>query len=81
MPASNFLQYLDALESHGIHYARSALDFDRDYFVKTIEMADGAVGEFTRSVERTVHKQIKERKKQKKRARVSQKENEPIVIR
>ena len=78
MPASNFLQYLDALESHGIHYARSVLDFDRDYFVKTIKMADGAVGEFTRSVERTVRKQAREIKKQKKRARVCEKENEAV---
>jgi hypothetical protein len=80
MPASNFPQYLDSLESHGIHYARSVLDFDQDYFVKRIGMADGVVGEFLRSVKRTVDKQQKERIKSRKQARHTEKENEPVVI-
>ena len=80
MPALDFPQYRDALESHGIHYARSILDFDRNYFEKTIKMADGAIGEFTQSVKRAVQKQRKERIKLKKRGRVAAKENEPVII-
>lgn len=50
--ALNFHQYKAALERDGIAYACSVGDFDRDFYVKKIGMAEGAVGPFLRGVKK-----------------------------
>lgn len=71
MPDLDFRKYKAALKRQGIAYARSVLDFDKDYLKEKIGMPDGAVGEFLRGVKKIV----KGKGKQAKRARVQGDEN------
>ncbi|KAJ7264707.1 hypothetical protein C8J57DRAFT_1331706 [Mycena rebaudengoi] len=75
MPDLEILQYEDALRGKKIVYAQTVADFERDYYVKTIGMADGAVGSFLKHARKLVGKQRKDRKRAKLN---TDKENEPI---
>lgn len=70
MPALNYPQYRDALQKEGIAYTNAVGEFERDFYVKDIGMAKGAVGEFVRAAKVSL-------RKGKKRARVDDKENQP----
>lgn len=50
--ALKFCQYKAALEWDGIAYACSVGDFDQEFYVKKIGMAEGAVGPFLRGVKK-----------------------------
>jgi hypothetical protein len=50
--ALNFCQYKAALERDGIAYACSVGDFDREFYVKKIGMAEGAVAPFLRGAKK-----------------------------
>ncbi|KAJ7939021.1 hypothetical protein B0H13DRAFT_1851190 [Mycena leptocephala] len=77
MPDLDILQYEDALRAKKIVYAQTVADFDRDYFINSIGMADGVVGPFMRHAKRS----LKKDKKDKKRARQGgDKENEPVAV-
>ncbi|KAJ6592746.1 hypothetical protein B0H19DRAFT_920953, partial [Mycena capillaripes] len=76
MPDLEIIQYEDVLRSKKIVYAQTVVDFDREYYVNTIGMADGVVGPFLRHARKLVQKERKIRK----RARVDgNKENEPVI--
>ena len=63
--ALKFHQYKAALERDGIAYACSVGDFDREFYVKRIGMAEGAVGPFLRGVKRMLDTSRKAAKRAK----------------
>ena len=66
-PRLNFPQYLPLLEGQGIVYAESVTGFDEEYFT-SLGIAEGAVKPFLLGVRKVM-------RKEKKRAKVSNKEN------
>jgi hypothetical protein len=69
LPQLDYKRYLPALTEKGILFARMALDFDRDYYSKEIQMADGAVGPFLRKAAKLVRLNAKGLKGKEKRRR------------
>jgi|SRR5271163_1469364 len=65
-PKLNFPQYARILEEKGIFYAESAIDFDREYFMR-LGFCEGAVGTFLSGIQKALVRQ----KGLKKRARVN----------
>ncbi|KAH9886030.1 hypothetical protein C8Q73DRAFT_795547 [Cubamyces lactineus] len=55
-PASNYPAYKETLASKGVLYARSALDFTVDWYVKEVHMPEGLVRPFLRQVESMLRK-------------------------
>jgi hypothetical protein len=75
MPDLNYPQYEGVLRKQGVAYAKNIDPSDRDFLVKDVGMAKGAVKEFLRAA----GKAAKSLGKGKKRARVDDgggKENE-----
>ncbi|KAJ8481039.1 hypothetical protein ONZ51_g6254 [Trametes cubensis] len=56
-PASNYPAYKETLASKGVLYARSALDFTVDWYIKEVHMPEGLVRPFLRQVELMLKKQ------------------------
>lgn len=69
-PKLNLLQYLPTLKQHGIVYAETISDFDKDFYTG-LGMAEGAVGRFMSGVKKILGHE----KRAKKRVRVYNKEN------
>jgi hypothetical protein len=67
-PKLNFPQYEPLLEEHGIFYAESVADFDREFYVTVVGMAEGAVRPFLKGVHAAI-------KRERKRAKLDDKEN------
>lgn len=68
-PQINLPQYMPILEKEKIVYAETVLEFDKDYLVG-LGIPEGAVRPLLKGVEKVIGR----RKKEKKRIRVSQRE-------
>ncbi|KJA13537.1 hypothetical protein HYPSUDRAFT_151502 [Hypholoma sublateritium FD-334 SS-4] len=69
-PKLNFPQYEDVLAEHGILYAESVSDFDKDFYLN-LGVAEGTISPFLKGVGKALHCEKKERK----RAKTDNKEN------
>lgn len=64
-PVIDYPQYARPLAARKICYARHAADFDRQYYVKQIGMAEGAIGPFIELVRKMTQKQKRNVRKRK----------------
>lgn len=70
-PKLDFPQYADILADKGIVYAESVVDFDKDFYLE-LGISEGAIGPFMKGIHRALHRE----KKEKKRAKLDNKENQ-----
>ena len=74
-PDLKYLKYQPIFDQHEIHYATAIQDFLKEFFVKSIEMPEGAVGDFLRNVDAIIKKEWKELKQVKRVCLDNDKEN------
>lgn len=79
-PTLNYHQYLERLREAGITYADAVNEFDREFYVKTIGMAEGAVSGFLKTAKTQLTKAKTERKAKKARVHPENKENSNTTI-